>query len=66
MVNASPMNIRWPHSAIVEPDTSKGDEIRAKIEANRLKRLAISDAMKAEAGVTDHVWSVEEIVGLLN
>lgn len=52
MVNASAMNMRWPHSAIGAP--SKGEEIRAKIEANRQKRLRIADAMKAEASVIDH------------
>ena len=39
---------------------TKGDEIRARIEANRRRRLAISDAMKAESGVVAHnVWSDE-------
>lgn len=34
------------------------DEIRAKIDANRQKRLAVADAMKAEAGVVNHqVWN---------
>lgn len=37
-----------------------GEEIRAKIEANRQKRLAMADAMKREAGVVDHnVWAKE-------
>jgi hypothetical protein len=31
-----------------------GEEIRAKIEENRQKRLAIGEAMKREAGVTGH------------
>lgn len=39
---------------------TKGDEIRARIEANRRKRLAIAEAMKAEAGVVEHnVWEHE-------
>ncbi len=43
---------------------TKGDEIRARIEANRRKRLAIAEAMKAEAGVVEHnVWE-HEFAGL--
>ena len=34
--------------------SSDGSQIAAKIVANRLKRLAIAEAMKSEAGVTDH------------
>src|SRR5215510_10295496 len=33
---------------------NKGAEIRAKIAANRAKRHRIADAMKREAGVTEH------------
>ncbi len=37
-----------------------GAEIKAKIAANRSKRLAISEAMKREAGVAEHtVWQQE-------
>jgi hypothetical protein len=36
------------------PGQTKGDAIREAIEANRQKRLAIGEAMKAEAGVTGH------------
>ncbi|MEZ5843710.1 MAG: hypothetical protein R3D27_08240 [Hyphomicrobiaceae bacterium] len=43
---------------------TKGDEIRARIEANRLKRLAIAEAMKAEAGVTRHDLNREGEGGL--
>ena len=39
---------------------SKGAEIRAKIAANRAKRLAIADAMKREAGVTEHTVPVHK------
>ncbi|HEX5999394.1 MAG TPA: hypothetical protein VFZ16_08345 [Hyphomicrobiaceae bacterium] len=45
---------------------SKGDEIRARIAANRAKRLAIAEAMKREAGVTEH-WvhqDKEDLSGL--
>lgn len=39
---------------------SKGNEIRARIEANWKKRLAFAEAMKREAGVTEHtVWPIE-------
>jgi hypothetical protein len=41
-----------------------GDEIRAKIAANRAKRLAIAEAMKHEAGVTAHTIQKEEFGGL--
>lgn len=43
---------------------SRGEDIRARIEANRRKRLAISDAMKAEAGVTGHEINREGFGGL--
>src|SRR5262245_5726684 len=43
---------------------SKGDEIRAKIAANRAKRLAIADAMKREAGVTEHTVHKEDFGGV--
>jgi len=46
------------------PAPSKGDEIRARIEANRLKRLAIAEAMKQEAGVTGHEINRENFGGL--
>lgn len=36
------------------PAKASGAEIRAKIAANRSKRLAIAEAMKREAGVTFH------------
>jgi hypothetical protein len=41
-----------------------GEEIRAKIAANRARRLAIADAMKREAGVTAHTIQKEEFGGL--
>lgn len=44
--------------------TTKGAEIRAKIAANRAKRLAIADAMKREAGVTEHTVHKEDFGGL--
>jgi hypothetical protein len=52
-------------AAIVE-DTPprKGDEIRARIEANRRKRLEIAEAMKREAGVTDHEINYRDLGGL--
>ncbi|MFZ4809459.1 MAG: ImmA/IrrE family metallo-endopeptidase [Hyphomicrobiaceae bacterium] len=44
-------------TADTQPRRISGAEIRAKIEANRQKRLSIADAMKAEAGVSEHeVW----------
>jgi hypothetical protein len=46
---------QWEQSA--RPGVQRkltGDEIRAKIEENRKKRLAIGEAMKREAGVTGH------------
>lgn len=43
---------------------SKGESIRAKIEANRLTRLAIAEAMKQEAGVTGHEINREDFSGL--
>lgn len=43
---------------------SKGDQIRAKIETNRLRRLSIADAMKKEAGVTGHEIIREDFGGL--
>jgi len=47
-----------------QPNRSKGEYIRAKIAANRAKRLAIADAMKREAGVTGHEVHREEFGGL--
>src|SRR5262249_31187072 len=53
---------------IVAPVTwrgsDKGDEIRAKIAANRAKRLRIAEAMKQEAGVTEHTVHQEDFGGL--
>ena len=56
-------------SPVLEPSTSsrgstKGAEIRAKIAANRAKRLRIADAMKHEAGVTEHTVHKEDFGGL--
>ena len=51
-------------STLEQPNRSKGEEIRAKIEANRAKRLAIADAMKREAGVTGHEVNKEDFGGL--
>ena len=44
--------------------TNKGAEIRARIAANRAKRLRIADAMKREAGVTGHTVHKEDFGGL--
>src|SRR5262249_18109089 len=44
--------------------SNKGSEIRAKIAANRAKRLRIADAMKKEAGVTAHTVHKEDFGGL--
>jgi hypothetical protein len=44
--------------------SSKGAEIRAKIAANRAKRLRIAEAMKNEAGVTAHSVNKENLAGL--
>jgi hypothetical protein len=41
-----------------------GKQIRAKIAANREKRLDIAEAMKAEAGVTEHAINTEDFSGL--
>src|SRR5215831_11059079 len=43
--------------------TNKGAEIRARIAANRAKRLRIADAMKLEAGVTEHTVHKEDFGG---
>ena len=51
-------------STLEQPNRSKGEEIRAKIAANRAKRLAIADAMKREAGVTGHEVHNEDFGGL--
>jgi len=55
-------------SAVLEPTTlrgsSKGAEIRAKIAANRAKRLRIAEAMKNEAGVTEHTVHKEDFGGV--
>src|SRR6516164_8606604 len=56
-------------SAVLEPSISsrgstKGAEIRAKIAANRAKRLKIAAAMKDEAGVTAHAVNNENLAGL--
>src|SRR5215472_5086016 len=57
------------NSAVLEPATpsrgsNKGAEIRAKIAANRAKRLRIADAMKKEVGVTEHTVHKEDFGGL--
>ena len=59
------------NSAILarEPSTSsrrtnKGAEIRARIAANRAKRLEIADATKREACVTEHTVHEEDFGGL--
>src|SRR5262245_56870806 len=46
--------------------TGRGAEIRDKIAANRSMRLAIADAMKREAGVTEHTVheNKEDLSGL--
>ena len=44
--------------------TNKGAEIRARIAANRAKRLRIADAMKREAGVTEHTVHKEDFGGV--
>lgn len=41
-----------------------GEEIRAKIEFNRQRRLAIAAAMKSEAGVEDHLINERDLSGL--
>jgi hypothetical protein len=56
-------------SVVLEPTTplrgpNKGAEIRAKIAANRAKRLGIAEAMKNEAGVTAHTVNRENLAGL--
>src|SRR5262252_5258508 len=56
-------------SAVLHPTaqlrgSNKGPEIRAKIAANRAKRLSIADAMKKEAGVTAHTVHKEDFGGL--
>jgi hypothetical protein len=55
--------------AVLEPATplrgsNKGAEIPAKIAANRVKRLRIADAMKKEAGVTEHTVHREDFGGV--
>lgn len=50
--------------ATVEAKPSKGQEIRARIAANREKRLQIAEAMKQEAGVTGHEINTENFGGL--
>src|SRR6516164_7033484 len=44
--------------------SNEGAEIRAKIAANRAKRLSIAKAMKNEAGVTAHTVNKENLAGL--
>lgn len=51
-------------STLEQTNGSKGELIRAKIAANRAKRLAIADAMKREAGVTGHEVHAEDFGGL--
>lgn len=48
----------------VSPAARKGDQIRARIEANRIKRLSIAESMKEEAGVTGHEINREDFAGL--
>jgi hypothetical protein len=50
--------------AVVSAGGNKGAEIRAKIAANRARRLAIADAMKREAGVSGHNVHKEDFGGL--
>ena len=45
------------------PRRMSGEEIRAKIEANRQRRLTIAAAMKAEAGVEDHLINERDLSG---
>jgi len=56
-------------SVVLEPTrqsrgSNKGAEIRAKIAANRAERLRIAEAMKNEAGVTEHTVNKEDLGGL--
>src|SRR5215467_9231180 len=56
-------------SVVLEPTrlsrgSNKGAEIRAKIAANRAKRLRIAEGMKHEAGVTAHTVNKEDFGGL--
>ena len=51
-------------SATPSRASNKGADIRAKIAANRAKRLSIADAMKKEAGVTAHTVHKEDFGGL--
>jgi hypothetical protein len=46
------------------PAKLTGTQIRAKIAANRDKRLEIAEAMKEEAGVTAHTINTENLDGL--
>lgn len=48
----------------LSPAPRKGDQIRARIDANRAKRLAIAETMKREAGVTGHEINREDFGGL--
>ena len=49
---------------MAEPTASKGDIIRARIAANRTKRLAMAEALKREARVTGHEITTEYFGGL--
>src|SRR5262245_24241704 len=51
---ASAVLLRQPRVASPRKGNGKGAEIRARIAANRAKRLGIAAAMKREAGVTEH------------
>lgn len=53
-------------TAPVPPGPSKGELIKARIAANREKRLRIAEAMKQEAGVTGHEFNArrEDLSGL--
>ncbi len=59
---ASAVLVREPRAA--PSRDGKGAEIRAKIAANRAKRLGIAAAMKREAGVTEHTVHKEDYGGL--
>src|SRR5262245_13252011 len=56
--------LAYKSPATFAPVCNKATEIRAKIAANRARRLAIADAMKREAGVTAHSVHKEDFGGL--
>ena len=47
-----------------DAERRKGNQIRARIEANRRKRLEIAESMKREAGVTDHDINERDLGGI--